>query len=171
MAQYSKATDASGTTRYKDGNKFVKADNVPENIKEILNNQADGIQVDELGDTVNPETDLDDSTDESAPAPDEDADEDETDEDKTPAKPAKAAPEQQPVLPGATPESEEHRGMGFKLVKGKTVDIFDYKTPATHSKFVAGVVVPLSEDSYDNKTDQEIITRLDELRKQKKTHL
>lgn len=168
MAQYSKATDASGTTRYKDGNKFVKADDVPENIKEVLGNQPDGTQVDELGDVVNPDTDLDESTDENAPDADEDQDEE---QDETPAKPAEdtqTAPEL-PTNPGATPESEP--GMGFKLVKGKTVDIFDYKTPATHSKYVAGVVVPLSEESYNTKTDSEIIARLAELRKQKKTHL
>lgn len=56
--------------------------------------------------------------------------------------------------------------MGFPRVNGKTVDIFDGKTPHTHVKNVGGVVVPLSEDSYKTKSDNQICQRLAELGKE-----
>lgn len=56
--------------------------------------------------------------------------------------------------------------MGFPRVNGKTVDIFDGKTPHTHVKNVGGVVVPLSEDSYKTKSDNQIRQRLAELGKE-----
>lgn len=61
----------------------------------------------------------------------------------------------------AVPQSEP--GMGFKRVNGKTVDIFDQKTPHTRIRPVEGFTVPLSEKSYNEKSDAEIYARLKEL--------
>lgn len=60
----------------------------------------------------------------------------------------------------------DEEGMGFKTNKdGKTVDIFDGKTPHTHIRYVSGVVVPLSEKNFNEKTDGEIQTKLKKLGK------
>lgn len=63
-----------------------------------------------------------------------------------------------------TPQTEE--GFGFPRKGGKTVDIFDGKTPHTHVRVVEGfhVPVPLSAQNYNEKTDQEILDRLEELK-------
>lgn len=63
--------------------------------------------------------------------------------------------------PGMTPQTDP--GMGFKRVKGVTVDIFDGKTPHTHVKNVNGRMVPLSRENYETRTDAEIAERLNEL--------
>ncbi len=59
------------------------------------------------------------------------------------------------------PQSQQ--GMGFPRKNGKTVDIFDLKTPHTHVKLVAGVTVPLSAESFKTKGDLAITKRLAEL--------
>jgi len=63
-----------------------------------------------------------------------------------------------------TPQSDP--GMGFPRVKGKTVDIFDGKTPHTHTRLVAGHTVPLSAKNFRQRTDAEIEDRLRELGKE-----
>lgn len=179
MAQYSKATDANGTTRYKDGNKFVKADDVPENVKTVLGDAADGTVVDELGDPVNPETDTDEGTsDESAPGPDDsaddesDADEDEQDvppspdrpaEQTAPAKPRKPAPARQTQVE-TPPVEQDEEGMGFKRSKGKTLSVFSNKPHETVRNY-NGIMVPMTHEEYETKTDAEVGAKLRELGK------
>lgn len=168
MAQYSKVTDANGTTRYKDGSKFVKADDVPENVKTALGDAAEGTVLDELGDPVNPETDSDEgSEDEPAPTspdedestPDDESDaDDEEQEQPTPA----PAPQQTPIDPTPTPQSDE--GMGFKRSKGKTLSIFSNK-PHETVKNVNGIMVPLTHEEHATKTDSEILEQLRKLKK------
>lgn len=69
-----------------------------------------------------------------------------------------------PTVAGAPPVDSV--GMGFKVNKdGQTVDIFDGKTVHTHVRNVAGVMVPLSQKSYETKTDAEIIEKLKKLGK------
>lgn len=77
---------------------------------------------------------------------------------RTPAsKPVAAAP----VFKSAVPQSRP--GMGFPRVNGKTVDIFDGKTPHTHLKLIDGVTVPLSAESFRTRNDIEIRNKLKEL--------
>lgn len=164
MATFSKVTDANGTTRYKDGSKFVKADDVPETVKTALADAPDGTQVDELGDAIDPSTESDESEDEDAPTTDDTpADDDTSADDATnlDADPASVEP---------IPQDEE--GMGFKRSKGKTLSIFSNK-PHETVKNVAGVMVPLTlEEATGNaqkdiapKTDAEIIAKLKDLGK------
>lgn len=56
-------------------------------------------------------------------------------------------------------------GMGFKRVNGKTVDIFDQKTPHTAVRYVGGIMVPLTQENYDLKSDVEIVNQLKKLKK------
>jgi len=65
------------------------------------------------------------------------------------------------LRPGQVPQSDP--GMGFPRVDGKTVDIFDKKTPHTHVRNVQGVMVPLSEENYNTKTDAEVMDQLAKL--------
>lgn len=87
-------------------------------------------------------------------------DEEETKPEAKPAveKPSRAA---EPTFRSSTPQS--HPGMGFPRVNGKTVDIFDSKTPHTHVKNLGGIIVPLSAESFKTKSDGQIIERLREL--------
>jgi len=67
------------------------------------------------------------------------------------------------VNPYRKPVPQSEKGFGFKRVAGKTVDIFDGKTPHTQVRLVGGKMVPLSDESYNTKTDAEIYDRLEEL--------
>ena len=68
MAQYTKATDANGTVRYKDGTQFVGKASLPDNIKVALDGNPEGTIIDELGDVVDPSTESDEgSEDENLP--------------------------------------------------------------------------------------------------------
>ena len=164
MAQYSKVTDANGTTRYKDGSKFVKADDVPATVKSALESSADGTVVDELGEPVNPETDSDESEDEDAPTSNDTP----SDDDTTADEPTNL--DNDPASAEPVPQDEE--GMGFKRSKGKTLSIFSNK-PHETVKNVAGVMVPLTlEEATGNaqkdiapKSDAEIIAKLKQLKK------
>lgn len=52
---------------------------------------------------------------------------------------------------------QDERGMGFPMNKdGKTVDIFDKKTPHTHVRNVAGIMVPLNQENFEKRSDSEI---------------
>lgn len=61
----------------------------------------------------------------------------------------------------AVPQSE--KGFGFPRKNGKTGDIFDVNVPHTQVRAVAGMLVPVSDENYKTKTDEEIYTRLEEL--------
>lgn len=185
MAQYTKSTGDNGSVRYKDGGKFVKADDVPANIKEALEQNPEGTVVDELGDVVNPETDSDEGTGDdpdltptTPPADDsaaDDADQDgagddgeEDDEEEEPETPAPApAPRKR-----ASRAKTEVGGMGFPAKDGKTLSIFSDR-PHETVKNVGGILVPLtleelqgdSAKGVEAKTDAEIIEKLKELGK------
>lgn len=171
MAQYSKVTDTNGTTRYKDGSKFVKGDDVPATVKTALESAPDGTLVDELAEPINPETDLDESEDEDAPATDDTPaeDDDTTADDPAPA-PTPDPVDNDPASVEPVPQDED--GMGFKRKGGKTLSIFSNK-PHETVKNIAGVMVPLTmEEATGNankgvaaKTDAEIIAKLKDLKK------
>ena len=173
---FSKVTNASGNVRYRSGNQFVAADDVPASAKKGLEDLSDGQVVDELGDPVETYKGKPIATDEGSedeqlptkpktPATAEDtstADEDEQEEEtptKAPAKPA-ARRKAKPAF-----EEDTEEGMGFPRVDGKTVDIFDGKTPHTTVKNVGGFIVPLSAESFATKSDAQILEKLKELGK------
>lgn len=54
-------------------------------------------------------------------------------------------------------------GMGFPRKDGKTSDIFDINVPHTQVKLVGGHAVPLSAQSYQTRSEGEIMARLIEL--------
>lgn len=78
--------------------------------------------------------------------------------------PAKDLSASEPRFRSKVPQSNP--GMGFPRKNGRTVDIFDLKTPHTKVKFVGGHAVPLSEESFRTRTDGEIISRIAELGKE-----
>lgn len=157
MATYSKVTDDKGTVRYREGNKFTSADKLPNQVKSSLDEKEDGVQVDELGDVVNPETDIDESEDEQAPTQAEEEVEEEEEEET-------------PIESSATPQ--DNPGFGFKRKDGKTLSIFSNK-PHETVRLVNGIMVPLThlEASGDPandvapKTDVEIVNKLKKLKK------
>lgn len=175
MAQYSKVTDANGTTRYKDGSKFVKADDVPENVKTALSESPDGTVVDELADPVNPETDTDEGS----------GDDDEVQTQTTPADDTTDADqdgagddgeddeeEEAPAPTRRTARKQEIGGMGFPAKNGKTLSIFS-DVPHETVKNVGGIMVPLTMEELQGdaskgvepKTDAEILEKLKKLGK------
>lgn len=188
MAKYTKEVSKQGdkeVVRYKNGSDYVETSKVPTNVVNALKSAKPGVAVDELGDYINPETDTDESEDEDAPDQDDELNQDdETDEDEEqdeptprPAKPRQTRkprnnnPDVDLDEDNQVPQDEE--GMGFKRVGGKTVDIFDGKTPHTVVRNIAGVMVPLSQVSafgdakndIEPKTDAEIIEKLKKLGK------
>lgn len=89
--------------------------------------------------------------------PAEDANEDEAEST------SKNAEVEQRINPYRKDVPQSEKGFGFPRVKGKTVDIFDGKTPHTQVRLVAGMLVPVSDENYKTKTDAEIYDRLAEL--------
>ena len=177
MAQYTKATDASGTTRYKDGTKFVKGADVPANIKEALEGVPDGTIIDELGDVVDTSTDTDEGSD------DEDLPTDPSKSEPNVAEDTSSVDDQGELDDGAgedvetglsdpeaakpAPKSTKNLkigGMGFPAAKGKTLSVFS-DVPHETVKNIGGIMVPLTIKEYAEKTDAEIIEKLKELGK------
>jgi len=186
MAQYTKATGDNGSVRYKDGGKFVKADDVPANVKEALDANPEGTLIDELGDVVDPTTETDEGTgdDDSVPtAPpveddsttddsadedgagddgEDDSEEDDSEEETTPA----------PAPAKRSAKKQEVGNMGFPAKNGKTLSIFSDK-PHETVKNVGGILVPLTLEELNGdvakgvepKTDTEIIEKLKKLGK------
>ena len=138
MAEFTRKTDANGVVRYRNvtENKQVSAEELEKNfpaLKEELDLADEGTRVESEGMTGNQESDQDN----------------------------KDSEETNPYR-RSVPASEP--GMGdFKRVKGKTVDIFDQKTPHTDVRYVGGLMVPLSKKNYESKSDAEIHERLEEL--------
>lgn len=97
-----------------------------------------------------------------AAAPEADPDEDEPDPDPAPAptkpKPAAKPSAKVPKFVSKAPQSKP--GMGFPRKNGKTVDIFDGSTPHTHLKLVGGYTVPLSDKSFNERSEKEIEDKL-----------
>jgi hypothetical protein len=153
MATYSKEQNGP-VPRYKLGEEYIKAGDLPKGVKEALKDAPAGTQVDELGEVVDPTTDIDESEDESAPTKEETQSEDES-----------TADEEEVVTPPSvndTPQSSP--GMGFKRVDGKTVSIFS-NVPHTAVKNISGIMVPLTDEEYKTKSDGEIIAKLKKLGK------
>lgn len=147
MAEYTRKTDANGVTRYRNAteNKQVSAEELEKNfpaLKEELDLADEGTRVESEG-----------MTGDTSATTDSDGN-----RDKEEADPEETNPYRRSV-----PSSEP--GMGeFKRVNGKTVDIFDQKTPHSEVRYVSGLMVPLSAESYKTKTDAEIHERLQELK-------
>lgn len=160
MAEYTKKTDAKGVVRYRNvtENKPVSAEELEKNfpaLKEELDLADEGTKVESEGMTG----DTSGTTDTDGNRNDTNAEEtgnQESDQDQK-------DPEETNPYRRAVPASEP--GMGdFKRVKGKTVDIFDQKTPHTDVRYVGGLMVPLSKENYESKSDAEIYERLEELK-------
>lgn len=192
MTQYRKQA-TNGVTEYFDAsnNKKIPADKLPVAVKEeldlanageiiddesIIKDSADGIT-----NADGQKVDEEEKTDELTPAVDESTLPDDVKEDlkkdeveaqvivSTVPKPSdkvqmddgKSATKSRNPYRQAAPSSE--KGFGFPRRNGKTVDIFDLKTPHTELRNIAGLPVPLSKASYDTKEDAEIYDRLVEL--------
>ena len=160
MAEYTKKTDVKGVVRYRNvtENKPVSAEELEKNfpaLKEELDLADEGTKVESEGMTG----DTSGTTDGDGNRNDTNAKEtgnQESDQDQK-------DPEETNPYRRAVPASEP--GMGdFKRVKGKTVDIFDQKTPHTDVRYVGGLMVPLSKKNYESKSDAEIYERLEELK-------
>lgn len=222
MADTFDAIQVKGQMRYRKNNKFIKAENVPDHVREVVNfdnvvdengmvivdqktEEAKQVTDDELkkgeqnseGGEVQeadaagedtPDSDDSDAADVSAGGDDEEdskpdrksqaspklgvEDEEDSDEptgpepEPTPAKSKsqqrrEAAMKEQPKFRSKVAQSDP--GMGFPRHNGKTGDIFDVTVPHTKIKPVAGYAVPLSEKSFQSKTDAQIEARLREL--------
>jgi len=183
MSQYERVVDANGVVRYKLEGKFVKAAEVPEDVKASLSDVVPAEPVEEpVVDESEVETPEEESTEavEEVPAPvvgDEVAEESVVEE-ETPRDPA--APEVDPAADAddiddesgideeVTPTEVNHAdevGMGFPMKNGHTVDIFDGKTPHETVRFVEGLMVPLTMKNYNEKSVPEIIARLKKMKK------
>lgn len=174
MAQYSKVTNPDGSVYYQDGEQPIAAEAVPDNVKSVLQDAADGSVVDELGDPINPETDVDESEDENLPVNQPD---DESDVDQEPVAPAPevpaapqvgpdpeqpAEPMQAEIKPAPVPQDSE--GMGFPRKDGKTLSIFS-NAPHETVKNINGIMAPMTHEEYEEKTDAEIIEKLRKMKK------
>jgi hypothetical protein len=148
MSEYERVVDAKGVVRYKLDGKFVKASEVPEDVKVTLN--------DVVADDPAEEPVVEEPTTEVAEEPVEDpgASPDDVDDES-------GIDEEVPVAKANLQEE----GMGFKRVDGKTVDVFDGKTPHDAVRYVGGLMVPLSKENFEKKTDAEILARLKKLGK------
>jgi hypothetical protein len=209
MSEYTSETklkkDGSVSVRYREDNKFVKATEVPEDVKTALGDLDDGVAVDENGLVVeqseqnnepakgipSPETPKAlDKAAEAGARPDVKLDKPEPEtrrEDELPGgsqEPVVANPvinidsaddvddesgldveEQDRAARTKAALEGDEEGMGFPRKNGKTVDIFDGKTPHTHVRYVASIMVPVSEENYRTKSDGEIIDKLRKLGK------
>lgn len=168
MAEFTRKTTSNGVVQYrnKTENKVVSHDDMESKfaaVKEELDIADEGTVIDSdtitqgEGDGVtdadgNPINDVKGqrNADNAEQTGNEESDQDNKD-------PVETNPYRRSV-----PASEE--GMGFPRKKGKTVDVFDGKTPHTHVRTVEGFMVPLSEKSYNEKTDAEIYEKLVELK-------
>lgn len=82
---------------------------------------------------------------------------------EVPQRPARAAQPKEPLETFRSKVPQSTPGMGFPRKHGKTVDIFDLKTPHTHVKHIGGLAVPLSAESFKTRSEGQIMTRLREL--------
>lgn len=135
-----------------------------------LDDGADDILAD--GDDELPDDPEDDNRDKAAPK----ADVDNPPAEKKAENPEKAAKKnpvpsrsrhtvaksvETPKFKSKVPQSNP--GMGFPRNNGKTSDIFDINVPHTQTKLVGGWAVPLSAESYQTRSEGEIMAKLIEL--------
>lgn len=157
MAQFVRIETKNGGTQYrnKTENKVVSAKDLEENypaVKEELDLGDAGQVVDSETVTQGDGDGVVDTTNNEENASDDSTENQSDDEEQE-------APEN--PYRRKTPSSEE--GFGFPRKNGKTVDIFDGKTPHTEVRLVSGKMVPLSRENYESKSDAEIHDRLVEL--------
>ena len=173
--EVTKSSKGNDVTRYKLNGQLVKASEVPEEVKAELSapsEEAPVVSEDEIvsADEIDePEETVEDTNEdekveteeEPVPAPvvELDSPDDVDDESGLDVVEQEAAERLSKTL------GEDEEGMGFPRKKGKTVDIFDGKTPHTHIRYVSGLVVPLSEENYNTKSDSEIVEKLKKLGK------
>lgn len=153
MSDYEKVVDDKGVTRYKLGGKFVKSAEVPEDVKASLNDVVSDNEIEEPVAEVEEVVAVEEVVEEAevvdpGASPDDVDDESGIDEEVT-----------------VSSSKAQEEGMGFKRVKGKTVDIFDGKTPHEAVRFVGGLTVPVTKENYDKKTDAEILAQLKKIGK------
>ncbi len=182
MAEFVRLVDKNGKTQYrnKTENKVVAADSLASALKEELDiaepgtviddetifaEKGEGV-VDKDGNPIEPkdgDKSGDDQSDDQGAGDDDGKDGDKPEVPKTPTRrPRDAGATTRNPYSKPVPTSED--GMGYPRVNGKTVDIFDGKTPHTHVRLVGDKTVPLSEENYKTKTDSEIWERLEELK-------
>lgn len=132
-----------------------------------LDDGADDILSDDEDLEDDPE---DDNRDKAAPKVDTEEPPAGPDEDE-PDKPAKKKPVPSRSRARKTTEDTKFKskvpqsnpGMGFPRKNGKTSDIFDINVPHTQTKLVGGWAVPLSAESYNTRSEGEIMAKLIEL--------
>lgn len=185
MAQYTKVVNGDSVRYKKDGGKFVKADDVPQNVKDALDQNPQGTIVDELADVVDPTTETDEGSgdDESVPTAtppveddttteDESTEDDESDEDEADDEEETQEEAPAPKSRNNSRTKTEIGGMGFPAKNGKTLSIFS-NVPHETVKNVGGIMVPLTlvelngdrANGVEPKTDTEIIEKLKKLGK------
>lgn len=174
MAVYERIEKAQGGSLYKNvtEDKVVEEDKIPAAVKEELDIQEPGTQIDE--DTITGDGLTDSKSDGEDPKTTDPAEPNkpatpavtpEADDEvaaPTPAEVKDSRPAEAPVA-FSQPVPQSEPGMGFPRVNGKTVDIFDGVTPHTNVRNVEGFLVPLSTENYNKKTDTEIYQRLQEM--------
>lgn len=175
MAQYTKQVSGDAV-RYKDGGKFVKAEDVTDAAKKTLESAPEGTVVDELGDVVDPSTETDEGSgdDETVPTAPQTPPEDESDADEEDSEEEAddEDDEEEAPAPRARRSRKEIGGMGYPAKNGKTLSIFSDK-PHETVKNVGGHMVPLTLEELNGdpakgvepKTDTEIIEKLKKLGK------
>lgn len=157
-------------TRYKLNGQLVKASEVPEEVKAELSAPSEEVpvvsedeivveddnEVEEVVEETNEDEEVE-TVEEPVPAPVVELDSPDDVDDESGV--------DEELAPAPAPVASDEEGMGFPRVDGKTVDIFDGKTPHTHIRIVGGLVVPLSEKSYSTKSDADITKVLKKLGK------
>lgn len=155
---YERTVDARGIVRYKLDGRLVKALEVPADVKTTLDDEAALSAVTETTPEVaEPETIEDISEDSVVETPPIDTSDDVDDD--------SGIDDEMPTSVVASTGSVITDGFGFKMVKGKTVDIFDGVTPHETIRLVSGLTVPLTLENYRTKTDAEIQLQLKKLKK------
>lgn len=181
----------NGLARYRRDRRFIKESQVPDAIKEVvtLDNMVDenGLVIvssknddakkvtaeeeaklkkeeekeDESDKTDTQEKSDDEESDDSTPEVKDDEEEETKPTAKSVRKEQTKSVKNVPKFVSKVPQT--HIGMGFPRRNGKTVDIFDGVTPHTQLKLVGGHMVPLSQESFDSRSEKEIEDKLVEL--------
>lgn len=180
MAEYKRIATKNNNSRYMLDGKFVKKDDVPNNVKEALNEgESDKVRLDESGNVVGVPEENAEEQEEAQEEPQkvsmqentEDVDPDlsepeptqeDTQPDPEPQEEAVAQSEASPVKESRVPQ--DTAGFGFPRKNGRTLCIFTGE-PFTHSRYIAGYVVPMTKDAHDTKTVDQIMAKLEELGK------
>jgi hypothetical protein len=141
-----------------------QTDPVPPAAPPVVDDSANDEEGDDENETSTSDTDKDPTAPVAGttPTPDPKTPEPAAKE-KTPRKSTRTAAPDEPVEKFKSKVPQSSPGMGFPRKNGKTVDIFDLKTPHTKVQLVGGLPVPLSEESYKTKTETQIKRRLEEL--------